>query len=284
MRLIKQVLQNTFPHFTDVALNSAQAEIDAAVAAVTGGTVAVGAGAVGTPSLNVNGQGGLYSPAAQQVGMEANGATVQTWNSDGSSSFEGNVTAAGTVDAANYAGGAGQLMPTGAVVMWANPTIPAGYLLCNGRLVSRTTFATLFGVIGTTYGVGDGSTTFAVPNLIGRAPVGVDSAQSILTGATAVGDTLGEAAHTLSTTELPSHNHTATSSVNDPGHVHSSPSLFAALSGGDLDVPNNSNNTTLNSNSATTGITVSTTINNTGGGGAHNNVQPSFAVNFIIKT
>lgn len=57
--------------------------------------------------------------------------------------------------------------PTGAMIPYAGASAPAGYLLCNGSAVSRTTYAALFAVIGTTYGSGDGSTTFNVPNAKG---------------------------------------------------------------------------------------------------------------------
>jgi hypothetical protein len=62
----------------------------------------------------------------------------------------------------------------GAIKPWTKATAPDGYLLCDGSAVSRTTFADLFSVIGTTYGAGDGSTTFAVPNLQGKMPQGFD--------------------------------------------------------------------------------------------------------------
>ena len=63
-------------------------------------------------------------------------------------------------------------IPVGTVLWSANPAVPSGYLLCNGAAVSRTTYATLFGVIGTTFGTGNGSSTFNVPNLIGKFPEG----------------------------------------------------------------------------------------------------------------
>lgn len=69
---------------------------------------------------------------------------------------------------------AGGLAPTGALLAYAGATAPAGWLLCDGSNVSRTTFASLFTAIGTAYGVGDGSTTFALPDLRGRAPAGKD--------------------------------------------------------------------------------------------------------------
>ena len=63
-------------------------------------------------------------------------------------------------------------VPTGAVWMFSTGTAPSGWLLCDGSAVSRTTYATLFGVIGTTYGVGDGSTTFNLPNFSSKFPYG----------------------------------------------------------------------------------------------------------------
>lgn len=73
----------------------------------------------------------------------------------------------------------GLLTQTGMIVPYAAAAAPTGYLLCDGSAVSRSTYATLFGVISTTYGVGDGSTTFNVPNLKGRAIIGVDSSLKV---------------------------------------------------------------------------------------------------------
>ena len=70
------------------------------------------------------------------------------------------------------------LVPAGAISIFAGSSAPTGYLICNGDAVSRTTYASLFAVIGTTYGSGNGSTTFNLPNLKGRVVVGVDAAQS----------------------------------------------------------------------------------------------------------
>lgn len=65
--------------------------------------------------------------------------------------------------------------PAGSIQIWGTSTAPTGFLLCDGSAVSRTTYAALFAVIGTTFGVGDGSTTFNLPNLKNRVPVGVDT-------------------------------------------------------------------------------------------------------------
>jgi hypothetical protein len=61
----------------------------------------------------------------------------------------------------------GNIVPTASLLQYAGPSPPAGFLTCNGAAVSRTTYATLFGVIGTTYGAGDGLTTFNLPNVAG---------------------------------------------------------------------------------------------------------------------
>ena len=68
-------------------------------------------------------------------------------------------------------------VPIAAVVPYAGGSAPAGWLLCNGAAVSRATYAALFAVIGTTYGGGDGTSTFQVPALLGRLPIGIDPGQ-----------------------------------------------------------------------------------------------------------
>ena len=96
-------------------------------------------------------------------------------------------------------------MNPGVIETYASDTVPSGYLLCNGQAVSRTTYADLFKVIGTTYGSGDGSTTFNVPNLSGKVVVGKSSSTF-----TTLGQTGGEINNTLSTANLPAHTHTVT--------------------------------------------------------------------------
>lgn len=79
-----------------------------------------------------------------------------------------NLSAAGQNVILNIAAQSGN--PTGTIIVWSAPTPPAGYLVCNGAAISRTTYAALFQVIGTTWGAGDGSTTFNLPNLADRDP------------------------------------------------------------------------------------------------------------------
>lgn len=66
-------------------------------------------------------------------------------------------------------------VPAGSISMYGAASAPTGWLLCDGSAVNRTTYATLFGIISTTYGVGNGTTTFNVPDMIGRVPVGVST-------------------------------------------------------------------------------------------------------------
>jgi microcystin-dependent protein len=145
--------------------------------------------------------------------------------------------------------------------MWPTASAPTGYLLCAGAAVSRTTYAALFAIIGTTFGVGDGSTTFNVPNYSNRMPYG-----------TTVGATGGSA-----DAVVVSHTHTAT--VTDPGHLHSigyGSSLLQAGGNGSLIASG-----TINTNTAVTGISVANA--STGVSGTNANLPPYLGINFIIK-
>ena len=109
---------------------------------------------------------------------------------------------------------------TGMLLMFAGPSgsTPSGFLFCNGAAVSRTTYSTLFGIIGTTYGVGDGSTTFNIPDLRQRFPMGVAASGT----GDALGDTGGAIDHTHS---AGSHTHTVDSHTHTgPSHTHTGPS------------------------------------------------------------
>jgi len=107
----------------------------------------------------------------------------------------------------------------GTIKLHPSTSPPSGWLVCDGTAISRTTYSSLFGVIGTTFGVGDGSTTFNIPNLKGRFPVGRDAGQ---TEFDTMGETGGAKTATLTTTELPAHSHTVGTLVNaaEATHTH----------------------------------------------------------------
>ena len=154
-------------------------------------------------------------------------------------------------------------IPAGSVVDFAGSSAPSGWLLCAGQAVSRTTYADLFTAIGTTFGVGDGSTTFNLPDLRGRVVAGKDdmngtAASRLTTGGSGInGATLGASGgtqtHTLITAEMPAHTHSG------------------GIAGGSEGL--------IGTGSSSIGNTGST-----GGGGAHQNTQPTLILNKIIKT
>lgn len=183
-----------------------------------------------------------------------------------------------------------RVTPVGTIIPYGGSTLPAGYLWAAGGTASRTAYAELFAVYGTTYGAGDGSTTFGLPDWRGRTPFGKDdmggTAANRLTstfgidGAT-LGATGGAQSTTLITANLPAHNHTAT--VTDPGHAHEQ----TVTSDGGFTGPATGGGYTAyafdgeqNTASATTGISVS--IGNTGSGSAFSNIPPGAVSNWII--
>ena len=161
--------------------------------------------------------------------------------------------AAGVIPAANLPT-ATATTPVGAVIIWPTAAAPSGYLFCNGAAVSRTTYADLYAVIGNTYGAGNGSTTFNVPNCKGSVVVGFDASQ---TEFDALAETGGEKTHVLITAELAAHTHT-----------------FAVTRGGNYESGSGQAATTATSN----------TTGSTGSGTAHNNMPPYLVMNYVIKT
>lgn len=205
----------------------------------------------------------------------------------------GTTPAAGTftnMNATSVMQNSNLLVPTGTVLPFVSSTAPGGYLTCDGSAVSRTTYATLFAVVSTTFGSGDGSTTFNLPNLTNR----------FIYGGSSIGTTGGSATKTLSSNEMPAHTHTGTTdsdgahthSVTDSGHSHTMKTESVQSGSGSVVANNDQGSGGLDGDSSTTGISIVSggshthtfTTNSTGGGGSFSILNPYMVMNYIIKT
>jgi microcystin-dependent protein len=177
----------------------------------------------------------------------------------------------------------GQFM-SGDLKATARATAPDGWLLCDGAAISRTTYRDLFDAIVTTYGVGDGATTFNVPDMRGRVPVGEDGSAGRLSANDALGRAGGEEKHTLTEAELASHGHgdgsLATGVAGDHSHSTNSNAIFGG--GGNWGTqPGAGAGFVGNAGNHSHDVTGSTSA--AGGGSAHNNMQPFQVVNWLVK-
>lgn len=169
---------------------------------------------------------------------------------------------------------------------YAGSNLPAGYLWCAGQEVDRDVYSDLFYAIGTTHGVGDGSTTFNLPDHRGRAVAGKDNMdgssanrltdQSGGVNGDVLGDAGGEEQHTLALADVPNRTGTLILHGSENGSIFASASGVFSTSSGVTGKYSNSN--------PQSGSTSRTNIkyNHGGGGGAHNNVQPTLIANKII--
>jgi microcystin-dependent protein len=152
----------------------------------------------------------------------------------------------------------------GIISPFGGGTIPSGWLLCDGSAVPRGAYPDLFTAIGVTWGAGNGSTTFNLPNLKGRVPVGRDAAQAEFDS---MGETGGAKTHTLTVNEIPDHTHAQNVTAN-PGSGSASRIDYTA-DGNGSPYPQGVN---------TGGISASPL------GQPHNNLQPYAVANYIIST
>lgn len=245
-------------------------DADAATARTT-----LGLGSLSTLSTVGSSQIDANAVTASELNISGNGSSGQVVQSDGDGSF-------------SYAS-LGTSFLSGMVMPYAGSSAPTGFLLCGGQAVSRTTYSGLFAVVGTTYGVGDGSSTFNLPDLQGRVVAGKDdmsgaSANRLTDAVTGGlnGDTLGDTGGTES--------HTLTSAQSGlVGHTHGvSASLEATTGAGASTTGVDTGDSAFQGNNAannTSMINVSiSAVASADASEAHNNVQPTIILNYIIKT
>ena len=198
------------------------------------------------------------------------------------------------------------LVPTGSLIMWPSVTVPTDWKLCNGDAISRTTFATLYSLIGTTFGVGDGTTTFNLPNYKNRMPYGADTVAIGATGGSANAIVVSHNHGGVTGGQSVSHNHgvNGTTGGQSVNHTHTPNgggnfivNGVGAISGfdsGGLYPPTDAIGTT-GDNSVDHTHTFTTTTGNQsvdhthsiatdGASGTNANLPPYLGINFIIKT
>ena len=225
---------------------------------------------------------GAYRSAADEFSVAAGGAQVLKVGAAGVDAAAGRILQGGAA-----------LRPPGGLRPSAGAAAPAGYLLCAGQLISRTTYAALFAAIGITYGSGDGSTTFKVPDLRGRVVAGRDNmdgdSANRLTGQSGglAGDILGNGGgaetHTLTLAQAPQDNHTV--AIPEVAIKVGVSNAHASIGTGAIQLADGDRSTyPVASFGAATFPATNVSVSGGGGGGAHNNVQPTIILNYIIKT
>ena len=218
---------------------------------------------------------------------------VRTALAGGSVSPGGNTGGSNTGGA--VAGGEGAIIGETRKLRFLPNPIPTGWLEENGAAVSRTTYQSLFQAIGTTYGAGNGSTTFNLPNASRRADIGRGGSRP--SGSAGPGTTVGRSGgsefHKLTTSQMPSHTHSAgaftarvTTRHQHPVQAVQPVSGVHLLQGGatriTLWIPPFLNTVRSDAWGLNQGVEVSGSVNNQGGGGNHNNMPPSLVVFSMI--
>jgi len=223
---------------------------------------------------------GLYRIGANNIGVAVNGAKVIDVATTGA-------TITGDMNATTVKQNSFALLPLGTVFPYAGTSAPSGYLLCYGQAVSRTTYSALFAILGTTYGAGDGSTTFNLPDIRGRAIAGKDdmggSSANRLTNADdgLNGDTLGATGggetQTLVTGNLPPYTPSGTNTGGAASYTFSSASFSSGA--------NVVQGTSISAGGGTPAQFTQPTFTGNAQGGtstAFGIVQPTLILNYII--
>ena len=164
------------------------------------------------------------------------------------------------------------LCPTGSMLIWTTDTAPTGFLLCYGQAINRTTYATLFGVIGTAYGVGDSSTTFNVPDMRGRFPLGQDDM-----GGSAANRVTAVAADTIASSG-------GSEAVTSSNHTHTISHTHTVTIGSQHGLENGASAGQIAGDTSTTSDAQGLTSTGTAGTESLTVVNPYLTLNYIIKT
>ena len=169
----------------------------------------------------------------------------------------------------------------GHIMMFAGNFPPAGWALCNGQAMPISENETLFNLIGTTYG-GDGQETFNLPNLCGRVPVHMGQGGGL--SSYVIGQSAGTEDVTLTSNQIPQHNHVATTVSGTPGNLDK-PASNAVLADEQVGLGTNSPFTYTPFNAGTPNqVTLAGgTVQNTGGSQPHTNIQPILALTYCIS-
>ena len=222
-------------------------------------------------SLDRNGTGGMRA-ALDMGGYRINNLSDGVLDSDAAT---GGQAVANTV-------------PLGAVLDYWGDFPPTNYLFCYGQEISRTEYADLFAVIGTSAGVGDGATTFNLPDYravasVGRANMGGDT-KTLLSNfaATVLGSIFGSQSHTLTTSQIPAHTHSGTTSSGG-SHGHNIKASGSSSDTGNYVERTGTWDGGYVPSESSGSHTHSFTTGSTGSGAAHNNVQPTIVSNKIMK-
>tara|TARA_Y100001938_G_scaffold150777_1_gene243377 strand:- start:19353 stop:20327 length:975 start_codon:yes stop_codon:yes gene_type:complete len=295
LRLIKSTILATFPSLTG-AVTTTQAELNI----IDGGTAATSTTLASADRIVVNDNGTMVQVALSDLLTYLNSfqtaagalATISSGGNAVTMSGLAYPSADGSADQFLKTNGSGTLsfgvpagtfsMPPGVIFPYAGGSAPTGYLLCDGSAVNTYDQRLLHAVVSNTYGgtahnagVTDQSgvsTTFNLPDLRGRVVAGKGSGSNLTTpDQTTLGATGGSKEHDLQLTEIPGHTH-------DAGTLSTGITVHTGGSG-TVNVMSTSNSGGITSAQAVSGSTASA-----GGGNAHNNVQPTIILNYVIKT
>lgn len=236
-----------------------------------------------TVTLNVDGLGAKSLRSAPNVELPSGSLILGTPyvatynNSDGAWYLQGGTTNP-------------YICPLGGGMLYTGTTAPnSAFVFPFGQAISRTTYASYFSLVGTTFGVGNGSTTFNVLDLRGTVPAGVDNMGGVSGGrfpSLNLGSFQGAITHTLSASEIPGHTHSGTTGIESATHTHAfqqgnagntgSPVAAMVPIGTGAGAPASTTESANHTHSFTTDA-------GTGGGAAHSIVQPTIGVNYILR-